>query len=87
MYTTNHVSDEFVVTGLTRGLFYQFKLEARNAYGYSFFSDILELRSALVPDQPVAPSTDFVWASDEIRVSGGDDATGTTNIYWSAPDD
>lgn len=40
-----------------------------------------------MPDQPVAPSTDFVWASDEIRVSGGDDATGTTNIYWSAPDD
>jgi len=36
---------------------YQFKLKARNAVGFSTFSEIVTIIAAKVPDTPVTPST------------------------------
>jgi hypothetical protein len=73
IFTTGISATEYVAEGLTRGSFYRFKIEARNAYGYSFFSDEVTIRSALVPDQPVVPTTEFDYADNTI-------------INWTAPD-
>jgi len=45
--------------GLTQGLVYQFKVEARNAYGYSVYSDTVIILTAQAPDQPSAPITSW----------------------------
>jgi hypothetical protein len=52
------------VIGLTQGQTYRFKVEALNAYGYSFFSNVVEVLSAQVPAQPSAPVT--TWAPDDV---------------------
>ena len=60
-------------TSLTEGSTYQFKVEARNAYGFSIFSNTVSILAAQVPDQPYpAPST--LWVPDNVIVS------------WSIPD-
>ena len=46
-----------VVTGLSTGVSYQFKVEAENNFGFSSFSQTLALTCAHVPAQPVAPVT------------------------------
>jgi titin len=65
------VVPEFLATGLTQGLVYQFKVEARNAYGFSVYSDTVSILTAQVPDQPSAPTTSR--SGDSIIVT------------WSAP--
>jgi hypothetical protein len=47
----------FVVTGLTTGETYQFRLASRNAIGLSTFSNIVTATAAIVPASPNAPST------------------------------
>lgn len=42
----------FTATGLTSGLIYKFKVESRNSYGYSEYSDVVSILSAAEPDQP-----------------------------------
>ena len=54
---TGVVSSQYTSTGLTSGETYQFKIEARNSYGYSEFSDILTLLCAFKPEAPEAPTT------------------------------
>ena len=85
IYKSAHTSDAHIIAGLISGNFYLFKVETRNAYGFSFFSDIVQVQAALPPDQPSAPVTEFVWASTALRTSGGDAATGTTKVTWQAP--
>lgn len=36
----------YIVTGLEQGSTYNFKIEARNAYGHSFFSNVLTVLAA-----------------------------------------
>lgn len=44
----------YIATGLEFGLTYGFKVEARNSYGYSVFSETLTLLCAFKPDPPLA---------------------------------
>ena len=67
-------------TSLTKGSTYQFKVEARNMYGFSVSSNTVSILAAQVPDQPTAPTT--TWIPDNIIVtwyipdSGGSPITG-----------
>jgi hypothetical protein len=65
----------FVATGLTTGLSYEFKVQARNAFGYSAFSNTLLILVASVPSKPSAPVTTWSDADNQITVS------------WTAPND
>jgi hypothetical protein len=60
-----------LVTGLTLGSTYNFKVQSRNTFGYSDFSTVLTVLAAQVPSQPAAPSTTFL--------------TNTVQISWSPP--
>lgn len=66
----------YTATGLTQGSTYQFKVKVRNAYGFSFFSNVITVLAAQVPAQPVAPVT--TWHGD-----GFDYVV----VTWTAPDD
>jgi hypothetical protein len=63
----------FVATGLTTGISYEFKVQARNAFGYSDFSNSVLILVASVPSKPSAPVTTWSDANDQITVS------------WTAP--
>ena len=47
----------YLVTGLTFGVTYEFKVESRNSYGYSEFSATLALICAFVPEPPLVITT------------------------------
>ena len=51
------VGTSYLATGLTAGTTYEFKLEAKNSYSYSAFSETLTLLCAFVPDPPLTLST------------------------------
>lgn len=55
------------ISGLTAGVIYQFKVEARNQYGYSDFSDTLSLLCAFIPEIPSDVVTSI--EADQMRVS------------------
>ena len=63
---------EYTVTGLTQGTTYQFKVEVRNLYGYSEFSNTVTILAAQVPAQPEAPLT--TWSPDDVVIT------------WTEPD-
>jgi hypothetical protein len=46
-----------------------FKIEARNAEGYSFFSNIRSVLAVQLPDVPVAPVTTWYKETDEVTVT------------------
>jgi hypothetical protein len=46
-----------VVTGLTPGSRYSFKVQARNSIGYSADSNTITALAAIVPNKPLSPST------------------------------
>jgi len=50
-------SQQYTATSLTSGVIYQFKIEARNSYGFSDYSDVLTLLCAYKPEAPAAPTT------------------------------
>ena len=54
---SNLVSPSYSATGLTAGKNYQFKVESRNSYGYSAYSDSITLLCAFKPDAPTAVTT------------------------------
>lgn len=45
----------WTATGLTTGAIYKFKVEARNIYGYSDYSDTVSILCAALPAQPDMP--------------------------------
>jgi hypothetical protein len=47
------------VTSLTSGTTYEFKVEARNEYGYSVFSTSLSLLAAYIPEVPTSVTTEI----------------------------
>ena len=61
----------FTATGLVTGNIYKFKVLARNIFGYSVFSDKVNILAAQAPAQPTAPTT---------AISGS-----TILITWTAP--
>ncbi len=44
--TSGVTSSSFTITSLTQGLTYQLKVEARNAYGYSEYSNTVSVLTA-----------------------------------------
>lgn len=62
----------YTVIGLTQGLYYTFRVLARNAYGESLWSETVTILAAQIPDAPISPATFF----DEPNVVA----------YWTAPD-
>lgn len=62
MDTTTNLN--YIATGLTAGTTYEFKIEARNQYDYSSFSDTLSLLCATVPESP----TNIVTEMEATRV-------------------
>jgi hypothetical protein len=65
------VAKQHLDTSLSVGGLYSYKIEARNAFGYSEFSETIQILAAQVPDKPLAPTTTF-------------DRT-TVKIEWTAP--
>jgi hypothetical protein len=63
----------YLVTSLTSGLTYEFKVEAKNEYGYSEFSTTLTLLAAYIPEVPTSVSTEI----DGSQVK----------VLWSLPSD
>jgi hypothetical protein len=59
LHASNVVDQRHQVTGLSIGNFYKFKVEARNAFGFSSESDVLTILTYSRPDPP-APSTTAV---------------------------
>jgi hypothetical protein len=47
----------YLATGLTFGVTYEFKIESRNSYGYSGYSETITLLCAFKPDPPLTAST------------------------------
>jgi hypothetical protein len=47
------------VTSLTSGTTYQFKIEAKNEYGYSTYSSTLSLLAAYIPAVPTGVTTEI----------------------------
>jgi len=56
-----------LASSLTSGTTYEFKIEARNEYGYSVFSDTITLLAAYIPEVPTSVSTEMV--GDQVKVS------------------
>ena len=47
----------FTATELTAGYTYKFKIEARNSYGYSVYSEVVSILCATSPSRPDVPTT------------------------------
>ena len=47
----------YLATGLTFGVTYEFKIESRNSYGYSGYSETITLLCAFKPDPTLTLST------------------------------
>ena len=54
---TGVVDTTYIATDLTFGQTYEFKIESRNSYGYSAFSQTITLYCAFKPDPPLTVST------------------------------
>jgi hypothetical protein len=77
-------------TGLTYGLYYKFKIESRNSFGFSEYSDTITILCAAAPEQPDVPVSsvfenmvNFDW---DTPVNNGKQITGY-NIYFRQSDD
>jgi hypothetical protein len=60
VYTTiesNIVTLPYLAVSLTPGTTYSFQVQSRNAFGYSPFSESVEILAAQPPDRPEAPTT------------------------------
>lgn len=47
----------YTASGLTFGNTYKFKVEARNSFGYSVYSEVASILCAAAPSRPAKPST------------------------------
>ncbi len=68
---SNLVSPSYTAIDLTSGITYQFKVESRNSYGYSAYSDSITLLCAYKPDPPASVTT----TNSDNQVT----------VQWSAP--
>lgn len=65
-----------MATGLTAGVIYEFKVEARNQYDHSAYSEVLTLLCAFIPEIP----TDVLTSIDSPYSS-------TMKVEWTLPTD
>jgi hypothetical protein len=63
-------SAEYLATSLTFGTTYEYKVEARNSYGYSAYSSTTSLLCAYIPDPPATVTTTNT--NDQVTVSWSD---------------
>jgi hypothetical protein len=61
------LTPDYTATGLTSGTTYEFKVESRNSYGYSDFSEVLTLLAAFKPEAPVSVTTSI--ANDKVIIA------------------
>jgi hypothetical protein len=54
---SNLMTRSYVASDLTSGTTYSFKVQSRNSYGLSSYSNAASILCAFVPDTPVAPSS------------------------------
>lgn len=54
------ITKHYIATGLVPGTIYKFKVQARNAFGFSATSTELSLYCAFIPSIPLAPTTTVV---------------------------
>lgn len=71
----NHIDKSYTATGLQFGVTYSFKVESRNSYSYSAFSEIITLLCAFKPDPPLLVTTannnDLVTVSWDDPIANG----------------
>ena len=65
----------YVATSLTTGTVYKFKVQARNAFGLSEFSDEVAILAASKPSRPSQPTTTLSDLDDEVTVTWTEPAT------------
>ena len=66
-------STTYTAISLTAGVTYEFKVEAKNSYGYSSYSDVLQMICAFKPDAPVEVTTENV--NSQVKVTWGSSST------------
>ena len=64
---TTVTNTQFKAESLTTGVTYKFRIEARNSYGNSIYSEVLSLLCAFKPDTPSFPTT--VLNSDKVTIN------------------
>lgn len=57
---------------------YTFRVEARNEYGYSVFSNLMSVLAAQEPNQPNPPTT--IWSPDKVTISWASPNNGGSSI-------
>lgn len=76
--------------GLTFGTTYEFKVEARNSYSYSSYSETITLLCAFKPEPPLVISTtntnELVTVSWDELVANGSPITGYRLFYRESDD-
>jgi hypothetical protein len=58
-----------VATGLEPGNWYQLKVKAKNAFGWSDYSDVLEIKAATWPEAGTAVTTQVDEVSGDIQIT------------------
>jgi hypothetical protein len=56
---SNIVTLPYIAKPLTVGVTYTFKVQSRNIFGYSAFSNGVSILAAQIPDKPATPITIF----------------------------
>lgn len=72
------LSKKFSVTGLSLGTWYIFKVQAKNDWGISDFSDTVRILAAQQPNIPLAPETEFF--RDSVKVTWKEPFNGGSQI-------
>lgn len=57
MLESNIIGSSYTATGLSTGVTYHFKVQARNSYGFSDYSNEISVLAAQMPERPLAPNT------------------------------
>lgn len=83
VYEESILVEEYVATTFTLNEYYSFKVEARNAQGFSFFSNTIQVLTVEKPSKPEPPATtwqgdgyDYVVVSWIAPYDGGYELTG-----------
>lgn len=80
MLESGLLTPDYVATSLTSGVIYEFKVESRNAYGYSPLSEKITLLAAFKPEAPETVQTenfnDQVIVSWAMPITNGSPITG-----------